>query len=120
MNAFEVGQKVVELFRAGKHEEIMNDLYSPNIVSVEADGMKHEGMEGLKAKYQWWAENFEEHGSTVEGPYPHGGDEFILTFTMDTTHKPSGHRSQMTEAAHYKVENGKIVHEKFFYVQEGE
>jgi len=34
---------------------------------------------------------------------------------MDTTHKPSGQRSQMSEIAVYQVEDGKIVKEQFFY-----
>jgi ketosteroid isomerase-like protein len=34
---------------------------------------------------------------------------------MDTTHKPSGHRSTTSEIAVYEVKDGKIVKEQFFY-----
>lgn len=34
---------------------------------------------------------------------------------MDTTHRPSGQRSQSSEIAVYEVKDGKIVKEQFFY-----
>jgi len=34
---------------------------------------------------------------------------------MDTTHRPSGNRSTMSEIAVYEVKEGKIVKEQFFY-----
>jgi len=37
---------------------------------------------------------------------------------MDTTHKPSGQRSQSSELGVYRVQDGKIVKEQFFYDEE--
>mgnify|MGYP001800919341 CR=1 FL=1 len=119
MTTNEVATKLVALFNAGDMEAPYKELYSPNIVSVEQEGnfTKCEGMEEVMKKGQWWQENFEVHSASASQPLI-ADDWFTLTFTMDTTHKPSGMRSEMTEVAVYKVKDGKIVYEEFFYTPE--
>ena len=46
MSALQVGTKLVGLFNEAKFEEIYENLYSPEILSVEADGMEPKGFEG--------------------------------------------------------------------------
>ena len=58
--------------------------------------------------------NHEVHSSTVEGPLV-AGSYFAVTFKLDVTFKPEGRRFTMDEIGVYKVANGKIVHEEFFY-----
>ena len=70
--------------------------------------------EGIQKKGQWWQENFEVHGTKVSDPVV-ADNHFAVTFWMDTTHKPSGQRSQMNEIAVYQVKEGKIWREQFFY-----
>ncbi len=118
MNAHELGTKLVEMYNAGKHEEIAAELYSPAIKSYEADGSLSEGTEGLKKKYEWWEGNFELHGTKMKGPFPHGADKVAVVIWMDTTHKASGQRSEMEEVAVYDVKDGKIAEERFFYIGE--
>lgn len=108
---------MVDLFNQGKHEEIYQEIYSPEIVSVEADGKEAVGMDGIAKKGEWWEENFETHSANAIGPYPHG-DKFIVRFNMDITHKLSGQRSQMDECGLYTTVDGKIVREEFFYVED--
>ena len=43
------------------------------------------------------------------------GSHFAVTFKMDITFKPAARRFQMEEIALYKVADGKIVYEEFFY-----
>jgi ketosteroid isomerase-like protein len=50
----------------------------------------------------------------AEGPFCHG-DQFALVFHMDVTRKADGERIKMSEVALYKVKDGKIVEERFFY-----
>jgi hypothetical protein len=38
-----------------------------------------------------------------------------VTFKMDVTFKPQSKRFQMEEIGVYKVKDGKIVYEEFFY-----
>ena len=119
MNAFEVGQKLVELCKANKNMEAMETLYSPDIVSVEAaemPGMGREarGREAVLGKGKWWSGNHIVHSQEVEGPWPHG-DRFIVRFKYDVTNKPSNKRLQMDELGLFTVANGKVVREEFFY-----
>jgi ketosteroid isomerase-like protein len=117
-----VGKKLVEFCREGKHEEAMDALYSPHIVSVEAGSgpnmpARMEGIDAIKGKGKWWVENHEIHKAEVEGPFPHG-DRFIVRFKYDVTAKAgpmAGKRFHMDEAALYTVKDGKIAHEEFFY-----
>ncbi|MEM6260584.1 MAG: nuclear transport factor 2 family protein [Planctomycetota bacterium] len=119
-----VGKKLVELCNAGKDEEVLDTYYAEDIVSEEVATMPgtglprvSQGIEAVRAKWQWWYDNHEVHGSKCTGPFPHG-NKFIVIFEMDTTAKSgpmAGQRMQMQETALYTVENGKIVHEQFFY-----
>lgn len=118
----EVGQRLVALCRENRHVDAVNELYAPNVVSVEAmeyPGMprRHEGIEAIRKKNQGWLDNHTVHANTVEGPYPHG-DRFIVHYKMDVTSKAgpmAGRRMQVEEAALYTVRDGKVAQEEFFY-----
>ena len=118
----EVGQKLVDLCRQGKHLEAVDTLYAPNVVSLEVIGdetmpARMVGIEAVRGKNQWWVENHTMHGGQVDGPYPHG-ERFIVRFSFDVTPKVgprAGQRMQMQEAGLYTVRDGKIVQEEFFY-----
>lgn len=119
MTALEVGKKLVELCKQGKHDEAAETLYSGDIVSIEAGPApgtpaEQRGIEAIRAKGKWWAENHTIHGATCEGPFPNG-DRFIVKFWFDVTQKQTGKRIAMDEMALYTVVNGKIIREEFFY-----
>ena len=119
MTTKEVGDRLVKLCNEGKNEECMKELYSPDIVSVEAGappGQSPEarGLDAIAAKGKWWTENHTVHSAKTEGPWPNG-DRFVVRFTYDVTFKPENKRFTMDEAALYTVKNGKIVREEFFY-----
>ena len=121
-NTFEVGKKLVDLCKAGKHLEAINTLYAQNIVSNEVMGSPQmpariEGLKAVREKGEWWEKNHEIHGGSVEGPWPHG-DRFIVRFSYDVTAKSgpmAGKRMKLDEAALYTVKDGKVVQEEFFY-----
>ena len=119
-----VGKKLVELCNQGKTMQVLETLYSDDIVSEEVMGMPEVGMprtmkgiDAIKGKTKWWFDNHEVHASSCQGPYPNG-NQFIVNFEMDITAKQgpmAGQRMQMKEAGLYTVQGGKIVHEQFFY-----
>lgn len=118
MTTKEIADKLVHLCSQGKFEEGMS-LYSPDIVSMEAgappgQSRESKGIAAVKAKGEWWVANHEVHGVTVEGPLV-AGSHFAVTFKMDITFKPQARRFTMEEIAVYKVADGKIVYEEFFY-----
>jgi SnoaL-like protein len=119
MTTQEVANQLVKLCSAGKFQEAAEALYSPDIVSMEAGAppggsRESKGLAAVKAKGEWWVANHEVHSSTVEGPLV-AGPYFAVTFKLDVTFKPQSRRFTMEEVALYKVANGKIVYEEFFY-----
>jgi len=119
MSTQEVADKLVQLCSAGKFHDAIGQLYSDDIVSMEAGappGQSREtkGIAGVNAKAEWWAENHEVHSAKVEGPLV-AGSHFAVTFKLDVTFKPQSKRFAMEEIALYKVADGKIVYEEFFY-----
>jgi hypothetical protein len=119
MTTQEVADKLVKLCSQGKFVEATETLYSPDIVSVEAgappgQSRESKGIAAIRAKGQWWMTNHEVHSSSVEGPVV-AGAHFAVGFKMDVTFKPEARRFTMEEIALYKVADGKIVYEEFFY-----
>lgn len=118
MTTKEVADKVVDLCSQGKFQDAMA-LYSPDIVSLEpgappGQSREAKGIAAVEAKGEWWNANHEVHSVKVEGPLV-AGPHFAVTYKMDVTFKPEKRRFQMEEVALYKVADGKIVHEEFFY-----
>jgi len=119
MTTKEVADRLVHLCSAGKFQEAMESLYSPDIVSVEAgappgQSRESKGIDAVRAKGEWWVTNHEVHSSLVEGPLV-AGAHFAVTFKLEVTFKPQNRRFAMEEIAVYKVADGKIVYEEFFY-----
>ena len=119
MTTQEVADQLVKLCREDKFGEAVASLYGEDIVSMEAiapPGQSREttGLQAVKAKGEWWQANHEVHGTTVEGPLV-AGSHFSVTFKLDVTFKPQNRRFHMEEVAVYKVQDGKVVYEEFFY-----
>jgi hypothetical protein len=117
MTTQEIAEKLVAYCREGKYQECYQELYSPNCVSIEPKGSpmeRAEGMEQIAEKGKMWNSMVEEfHGGTVGDPII-GGDHFCCNMSMDITYKGAP-RSQSDQLCMYKVEDGKIVSEQFFY-----
>jgi hypothetical protein len=118
MTTQEVANRFVALAREGKIENILKELFAGNAVSIEPDNtMGPKQVDGLPAiieKGKMFDSMVEEwHGSKISDPLI-GGKYFSISWWIDTTMKGRG-RSQMEEICVYKVENGKIVSEQFFY-----
>jgi len=119
MTIQEVADTLVKLCSQGKFHEAMNALYSPDIVSMEAGAppggaREAKGLAAVQAKGEWWTTNHEVHSVIVEGPLV-AGSHFAVTFKLEVTFKPESRRFKMEEVAVYKVADGKIVYEEFFY-----
>lgn len=119
MTTQQVAEELVKLCSQGKFEEATDSLYSPDIVSMEAgappgQSRESKGIQAVKAKGEWWVANHEVHSLAVEGPLV-AGSHFSVAFKMEVTFKPQNKRFNMDEIAVYKVADGKIVYEEFFY-----
>jgi hypothetical protein len=123
MTTEEVARDLVGRCRQGDFAGALANLYSPDIVSIEAcagpDGSRQlQGIDAIKAKNEWWVANHDVHAFEVTGPFlaPEG---FAVKFWMDVTPK-GGQRTEMEEMALYTVKDGKVVQEEFFYHMPGQ
>ena len=119
MTTQEVANQLVKMCQQGKFNEATATLYGDDIVSIEAgappgQSRESKGIAAVKAKGEWWEANHEVHANTVEGPLV-AGSFFTVTFKMDLTYKPENRNFHMEEVAVYQVQDGKVVHEEFFY-----
>lgn len=116
MTTLEIGKRLVELCKQNKHKDAMEELYSPDVVSVEP--MPNGETRGLQTQVTKMAAiraGLTIHSGTCEGPYPHG-DRFIVHFTRDATDNATKVQRKVDEMGLYTVENGKITRTEFFFV----
>ena len=120
MTTNQVANRLVSLCRAGHYEQAQHELYANDAASVEMPAMAASPMgnvQGLAAildKGKRWADNIVEiHGGAVSEPLV-AGNWFTVAMSIDATYKDMG-RVPMQEIAVYRVRDGKIVHEQFFY-----
>jgi hypothetical protein len=118
MTTTEIAQKLVELCRQGKIDEVQATLFADNVQSIEAGesmGPKLvSGLDGLKQKsiaFQAGVEEF--HGATISDPII-AGNNFAVSWALDATFKGRG-RMTIQEICVYQVKDGKVVLEQFFY-----
>ncbi len=118
MTTKQVADRLVEICRAGKIPDALNELYAEDAVSIEPnDSMgppETKGLDAIKKKGEMFNSMLEEfHGSTISDPVV-AGDYFAISWDMDA--KMKGHeRMMMSEICVYKVKDGKIVSEEFFF-----
>lgn len=120
MNTQQIAERLVALCREGKYEQAQNELYADDAVSIEAAGMQDgalgnvQGLAAIREKGHKWAENIVTiHGGSVSEPVVADG-WFSVAMGIDATYKDMG-RVDMQEICVYRVRDGKIVHEQFFY-----
>jgi len=116
MNTQEIAKSFTDLCKAGKFDDAGTTFWSEDIVSLEpmtGEMARLQGRKAVEGKGKWWADNHEVHSVKVEGPFVHG-DEFTVRFELDVTPKGKS-RMTMKEIGLYKVKNGKVVEEKFFF-----
>ena len=117
MSIKDIADDFAALCKAGEFDAAGEKYWSPEVVSIEAtegDMQKADGIDAVRGKGAWWAENHEIHGFETEGPFLNG-DQFAMIFRMDVTQKQSGQRVKLDEVALYIVKDGKIVEERFLY-----
>ncbi len=117
MKTQDIAEQLVNYCRQGQFAEAIQNLYGQNIVSVEPEGAPVKetvGLEAVIAKGQQFNDMVEEiHGMEISDPIV--ADKFFsCTMKMDVTYKGAP-RTSMEEICLYKVEEGKIVREEFFF-----
>jgi hypothetical protein len=110
-----VAREFVELCSQGKNFDVMRTMYSPEIVSVEADAAETTGQALVIQKSEVWQSNNTIHSQKVRGPYFNGRNQYAVHFTFEVTPHATGKRFTLEEIGVYSVEDDKITCEQFFY-----
>lgn len=120
MNTQQIANRLVELCRRGEFSQAQEELYAQDAVSLEPDGApagplgNARGLNAIREKGKAFDQTYEKiHGVTVSDPLV-AGEYFSLVMGMDATWKQGG-RYAMEEICVYRVRDGKIVLEQFFY-----
>ncbi|WP_374535217.1 SnoaL-like domain-containing protein [Phenylobacterium sp.] len=117
MTVKDIADDITAMLRAGQADEAGEKYWAADVVSIEAmpgDMAEVRGVEGVRAKGEWWTSAHEVHAMEVEGPYLNG-DQFAVRMKMDLTVKETGERITMDEIGLYTIRDGKIAEERFFY-----
>jgi hypothetical protein len=117
MTTTEIAARLHELCSQNQYEAAQTELYHPDAESFEPEGAKMayaKGLEAIKAKGDHFQASVEEiHGGHVGQPIV-ANNYIAMTISLEATFKGMG-RVNMDEIAVYKVADGKIVEERFFY-----
>ena len=114
MTTQQVANRLVELCRQGKIMETQQELYADDAISIEGDMAPVKGKQAIIDKgntFQSMIEGF--HGSEISDPII-ADNHFAISWMMDVTMKEKG-RMKMQEICVYKVKDGKVVSEQFFF-----
>ncbi len=115
MSLQSIANKFVEMCNQAKNFDVMKEMYSDDIVSVEAGGNETVGKVAVIEKSAKWAQGIEIHGEVCKGPFFNGATQFAVIFQFDVTPKATGVRAVQEEVGVYTVVNDKITREVFYY-----
>ena len=118
MTTKEVADQLVKMCRDGKVEEAKQELFTEDTVSIEpAEGILPKETKGLKAiqkKAELFISMVEQfYSNTITDPVV-AGNYFSVGWETDLQMKGQ-ERKTSSEICLYKVKDGKIVSEQFFY-----
>lgn len=118
MTTQEVANRLVALCREGKHEQVVKELYSPDIVSIEPQGAPNrivKGLAGIAEKGKSFEGMLEKVNTSVISDPIVAENFFSCAMLMNVRMKGAPADIDMDEICVYGVKEGKIVKEEFFY-----
>jgi hypothetical protein len=115
MTTQEVAEQLLALVNEGKNLQAEEELYAQDVVSHEPDARGTvSGLENVMAKTRQAFESFEEFYGATNTLVGVNGDTFLMSFEMDLKPK-GGERMTMKEFGLYRVADGKVVEEHFYF-----
>jgi len=123
MSLQKLATQFVDLCNQGKNFDVMEAMYAPDIISIEASGEEVAGKRPVIEKSRKWVAVNTLNGEKVRGPFFDGasgvGDrssgQFAVFYTFDVTPKSTGKRVTLEEVGVYTVKNDQITREQFYY-----
>ncbi len=118
MTTQEVANRLVALCREGNYGQAVSELYSEDIVSVEAEGAPDRIVKGLAAiaeKGKKFESKIEKMNKSVISDPIVAENFFTCGMYMNVQLKGMPMAIDMDEVCVYQVKDGKIIREEFFY-----
>lgn len=118
MTTKDIAEQLVKMCRDGKVEEAKLELFTEDTLSIEPiEGIlpkETRGLTAIQKKAEFFIQMVEHfYGSIVTDPVI-AGDYFSVGWATDIKMKDQ-ERKTMSQICLYKVKDGKIVLEQFFY-----
>lgn len=117
MNTKEIAERLRDLLKQGQFEQAQKELFASDVTSVEpatAGIPEVKGIEAILEKGAQFRASVEAwHGITVGEPII-SNTHFAITLKVELTFKGQ-EPSTMDELIVYRVADGKIDHEQFYY-----
>lgn len=118
MTTKEIANRLVDMCRNEKVEEAKEELFSPEIISIEPGGgflpKEVKGMDAIKKKAELFMSKVEKfYGVNISDPII-AGDYFSIAWDTDIQMKGEARKAD-SELCVYKTKDGKIISEQFFY-----
>lgn len=114
MTTREIADRLVELCRAGKYTEAIQELYAPDAHQYENGEAVPGGRDALEKACRGWVGSRVVHGTELLGVHV-GPDSFVVEMRHDVTPHATDRRHQWSEAAVYRVRDGRIADVRFYY-----
>ena len=123
MSLKNLAHRFVDLCNQGKNFDVMEEMYAPDIVSVEASGEEVAGKRPVIEKSRRWQANNAISAERVLGPFfdtangagDRSSGQFAVHFSVDVTPKSTGRPVTLDEIGVYTVTNDQITREQFYY-----
>lgn len=115
MTTEQIAQRLVELYNDGKAVEAEKELYAQNVISHEQyTDQPISGLENIIAKTTAAFANATKVNRSEATKFFVNNDSFLVVFELDMVMK-DGRVMKGTEYGFYKVSDGKVSEEYFFF-----
>jgi ketosteroid isomerase-like protein len=114
MTTREIADRLMTLCLAGKYVDAITELYASDVQQYENGERAPGDRDALVKACQGWLDSRTLHGSEVLGAHV-GADSIVLELKYDVTPHATKERIQWSEAAVYRVRQGKIADVRFYY-----
>lgn len=118
MTTQQVANRLVELCRTGNYEQVVSELYAPEITSIEPVGVPNRVAKGLPAimkKGKAFESKIEKVNRSIVTDPIVAENYFSCAMLMNVHMKDVPVPIDMDEICVYSVSEGKITSEQFFY-----
>lgn len=118
MTTKEIAIRLVEMCRDGKVEEAKEELFAEDTISIEpAEGLlakETKGMDAIIKKAELFISHVENFYGVVISEPVIAGNYFSISWDTDIQMRGQERKTD-SELCVYKVKDGKIISEQFFY-----